>query len=516
MLLKGRVDDQIKVRGFRIELGEIVTALESISHVQSAVVLPKKADNGENYLIAYLVRERGAQLINDNVHDEEDLEDIKLTISKVLPSYMVPNFYIWIDHLPLLPNGKLDRARLPDLHQGSLGASVQVIAGSIEDSIIKQWKGLLGLAYINPQKSFVELGGDSLSFIQASLSVEKVIGWIPNDWEKKSVFELAQLPVKKSSLISAIETPLFFRAVSIVLIVMTHFTSIHISATHALFFISGISLGKFQLNQILTMADFSPIIKTIAKIAIPTFIFILAIQLRHVDDIDLFNLFLIGNFQTEYGEIRHFWFIEVLLQCYIMIALIFSIKKVRHQFLADPFLLSIVASVLSLLLAMVTSALFFDAADVGAAGAAFNPISRLWLMFLGIALVYANTFQKKMITFLTAIMSFIASTISEPYMAEVDQYLFSVTAILMIVFVNKLPIPKASATLIRLVASASMFIYLSHFTLGGHLDFYPFGHFIPKIVAMLIAGILIQVSWDRMVNCVVTTYAKMASKKSKP
>lgn len=293
MLLKGRVDDQIKIRGFRIELGEIVTALESIALVQTAVVLPKKADNGENYLIAYLVRERSTQLIKDNVQSAEGFDDIKLAIAKLIPSYMVPNFYIWIDRLPLLPNGKLDRAQLPDLHQGDTRTSAQVTAGSIEDSIIKQWKGLLGLADINPGKSFVELGGDSLSFIQASLSVEKVMGWIPDDWEKKSIFELAQLPVKKSSLISAIETPLFFRAVSIILIVMTHFTSIHISATHALFFISGISLGKFQLNQILTMADFSPIIKTIAKIALPTFIFILAIQLRHVDDIDLFNLFLI-------------------------------------------------------------------------------------------------------------------------------------------------------------------------------------------------------------------------------
>jgi non-ribosomal peptide synthetase component F len=65
LVLKGRMDDQIKIRGFRRELGEIVTALELDSLVQTAVVLTKKNENGENYLIAYLVQDNAAPPLDD-------------------------------------------------------------------------------------------------------------------------------------------------------------------------------------------------------------------------------------------------------------------------------------------------------------------------------------------------------------------------------------------------------------------------------------------------------------------
>lgn len=64
LLLKGRMDDQIKIRGFRVELGEIVAALELEELVQSAVVLPQKNENGENYLVAYLVKNNEAQALD--------------------------------------------------------------------------------------------------------------------------------------------------------------------------------------------------------------------------------------------------------------------------------------------------------------------------------------------------------------------------------------------------------------------------------------------------------------------
>jgi len=92
----GRVDHQVKIRGFRIELGEIETLLLAQEGVREALVLA-----AENQLVAYLVCER------------HDVEALKSILREQLPDYMVPAHLIFLERMPLNPNGKLDRQALP-------------------------------------------------------------------------------------------------------------------------------------------------------------------------------------------------------------------------------------------------------------------------------------------------------------------------------------------------------------------------------------------------------------------
>jgi len=62
----GRMDFQVKIRGFRIELGEIETALRSHPDVRETVVLAKPAPNGEQRLVAYVVRNESAAADTDS------------------------------------------------------------------------------------------------------------------------------------------------------------------------------------------------------------------------------------------------------------------------------------------------------------------------------------------------------------------------------------------------------------------------------------------------------------------
>ncbi|MDP2246872.1 MAG: non-ribosomal peptide synthetase, partial [Nitrosomonadales bacterium] len=171
----GRIDDQVKIRGFRVELLEITTALESHPFIQNAIVLANKAPNGESRLAAYLISASGVDV------SDEALELIKAAMAQKLPDFMIPSHFLWIDTIPLLPNGKLDREKLPSVE---IEQDNNQQAEGIEGYLINEWKYILGTHHINPNKSFVELGGDSLSFIQASMVVEKAIGWLPVDWEK--------------------------------------------------------------------------------------------------------------------------------------------------------------------------------------------------------------------------------------------------------------------------------------------------------------------------------------------
>ena len=158
VVVTGRGDDQVKVRGYRVELGEIAQHLERLPSVEAAIVLPDPTAQGETRLVAY-------------VAGTGETAGVQAALSDVLPAYMVPNLYVWLPRLPLLPNGKIDRAQLRPPALAPSEPRVAAPAGTVEAAIVEHWKHLLGLPAIGVDATFVDLGGDSLSFIQASFSL---------------------------------------------------------------------------------------------------------------------------------------------------------------------------------------------------------------------------------------------------------------------------------------------------------------------------------------------------------
>lgn len=100
----GRADQQVKIRGFRIELEEIESTLESIDGVDGAAAAVVDAGGGKKVLVAYVVSRDGAVTG----------EAARAHLAGRLPRYMVPQVVMHLPELPRLPNGKLDRTRLPD------------------------------------------------------------------------------------------------------------------------------------------------------------------------------------------------------------------------------------------------------------------------------------------------------------------------------------------------------------------------------------------------------------------
>ncbi|MCP4156443.1 MAG: AMP-binding protein, partial [bacterium] len=99
--LKGRKDSQVKIRGFRVELSEIESKIVAINGVKDCVVVVKEKENGEKEPVAYVVLENTG------------IAGIKKIIRNYLPQYMIPRF-IKLPALPLMPNGKVDREKLPE------------------------------------------------------------------------------------------------------------------------------------------------------------------------------------------------------------------------------------------------------------------------------------------------------------------------------------------------------------------------------------------------------------------
>jgi amino acid adenylation domain-containing protein len=100
----GRRDGQVKVRGYRIELGEIENALRRHPDVAEATVDVRQA-GAERILVGYLRAAPDARC-----------SDVALIshLAPLLPDHMVPRRFVFLDEMPRLVSGKVDRARLPN------------------------------------------------------------------------------------------------------------------------------------------------------------------------------------------------------------------------------------------------------------------------------------------------------------------------------------------------------------------------------------------------------------------
>lgn len=152
----GRKDDQIKIRGFRLELGEIERVLEKYPSVIKAIVLLKPQVNNQ-LLVAYLFTKI----------KEMNVQKVKNFIQEQLPSYMIPNQIILIDHVPLTPNGKIDKEKLLAIEYRQ--QSLDEIQLSDQDKIIVNIiKSILNLETISCSTNFFDLGFDSISIVRFS------------------------------------------------------------------------------------------------------------------------------------------------------------------------------------------------------------------------------------------------------------------------------------------------------------------------------------------------------------
>lgn len=154
----GRSDFQVKIRGFRIELGEIEAVLCRHPAIREAVVVAREDIPGVKRLVAYLVSSLS----------EADLDAIRSHLKGTLPEFMVPAAFVFMETLPLSPNGKIDRKALPApaRDQEALD-SYTAPRTSIEQKLVDIWSRVLRVERVGIHDNFFELGGDSILSIQA-------------------------------------------------------------------------------------------------------------------------------------------------------------------------------------------------------------------------------------------------------------------------------------------------------------------------------------------------------------
>ena len=161
----GRIDHQVKIRGLRIELGEIEARLQEHGDVQEAVVLALDGPGGKQ-LVAYIVPQDRALVSADAEQQGAWRETLKSHLLASLPDYMVPAQTVLIEQMPLSPNGKLERKRLPAPTAQVSQRAFEAPRSEHEQVLAQIWQDVLGVEQVGRQDNFFELGGDSIISIQ--------------------------------------------------------------------------------------------------------------------------------------------------------------------------------------------------------------------------------------------------------------------------------------------------------------------------------------------------------------
>jgi len=165
----GRSDNQVKIRGFRVEPGEIESVLTKHDGVHEAAVVLREDAPGNKRLVGYVVRSQ---------QETTTESELRRHVQKRLPEYMVPSEFVFLQSMPLTPNGKIDRRALPTSKFESPLETIHAATADdpLQAQLIKIWEELLGRKPIGIQDNFFDLGGHSLLAARLMHRVKQVHG----------------------------------------------------------------------------------------------------------------------------------------------------------------------------------------------------------------------------------------------------------------------------------------------------------------------------------------------------
>ncbi|WP_370331522.1 non-ribosomal peptide synthetase [Mycolicibacterium hippocampi] len=343
-------------------------------------------------------------------------------------------------------------------------------------------------ADIDPDASFVDLGGNSLSYVAMSVRLERALGQLPAQWQRLSLRELEAQPAPPHrwwrSWGSTLETSVALRAAAILLIVGSHAEVFELwGGAHILLGVAGYNFGRFCLTPLPRTDRIRHLGNTIAWVAVPSVLWI-AIALVITDDYHPTNLLLANKFlgPSDSMTAGRLWFVEVLVWTLVALTVLFWLPAVdrlerRHSFtLATAFLVGGVVL------------LRFDVLGLGIARDAWFTVLAFWFFAAGWAAAKATTVPQRVlvsVVLAVGVHGYFGSTLRESLV---------LVGLALLIWLPVMRCPSVLAAVAGVVAEASLYTYLTHYQV------YPlFGSYRALgVVASIAVGVAITAAVTRL------------------
>ncbi|MCP9957574.1 amino acid adenylation domain-containing protein [Streptomyces sudanensis] len=168
----GRSDSQVKVRGYRVEPAEVELAIIRLAAdhpgLAEAAVVARRREGNDSFLAAFLVGDP----------DRTDLPQLVKQLRSVLPDYLVPSHFQWVEALPLTPSGKRDDKTLRELPLTAATGAGDTTAprDAYEKALTEILRELLGVSELGVHDNIFDLGATSLTAMRLVVLIEQRYG----------------------------------------------------------------------------------------------------------------------------------------------------------------------------------------------------------------------------------------------------------------------------------------------------------------------------------------------------
>ena len=441
----GRLDRSAKVFGLRLDLDRIERRLAEAG-------LPARAVALGDGLHVFTTRPRDRRTLADQVARPAGIPAGAVTIHVV-------------EAVPTTASGKCDYAAL--LHQARAATEV------VEDpdppppaygdvaGLRDLYAVLLGRPDATARDTFVSLGGDSLSFVELSSRLAARIGHLPVDWPHRSIESLAHASRPARRFLIPVELGVVLRAVAITLIVATHVDVVHLlGGAHLLLALAGYHLARFGLGADGRRARTRRLLAGLVGVVVPASLWIAGVGLVTGEYHPRTAFYLNGALGTSrWSDDWQFWFLEVLVWGTLAVVATLAVPWVDRRQRRSPYAVALAAVAGAL-------ALRYVCVGVGAEGTEkYTVAGGLWFLVLGWAAAEARTRTRRVVVAAIAAIGLVGFFPGEPSRTAIVG-----VGVLLLLWARPVPVPGVLAAPLRVVAGASLWIYLTHWQVYPGLE----------------------------------------------
>lgn len=376
------------------------------------------------------------------------------------------------DPVPRLASGK------PDYH--AIARQADTAPERLDrDDLLALYATVLGRDDVEPGDTFVGLGGDSLSFVEVSLRLEQSLGHLPRDWPHTPIGDLGRARRRRASpWWRELDAHVALRAIAIVLIVGSHSNVFMIpGGAHVLLAAAGYNFARFHLTGADRGSRVRHMLSGAAHVAIPSMLWIALVAwltgAYATTTVLLLNSVVdTGGWTTQW----QFWFIEAVVLTVLVLAAVLAIPAVDRLERRAPFGFALGVVGLGLLTR-------YGVVVVGLGPDRIHTWTVvLWIFALGWAAARATTPRRRLL-----VAGLVVTTVPG-FFGDPPREAVVVGGMLALVWLVSVPWPAVLMRITGLVASASLFIYLTHWQVYPYLeDDYP----LLGLLASLVVGIAV-------------------------
>ena len=495
----GRRSGFVKILGLRIDLARVERALEA----EGLVACVTGDDEGLRVCVEPVP---GAAT--------SELAGLARRVAAKASGLGVGHVRVAVLPLARLSNGKVDRAGCDVLVRGSdpdecVDTRQRVDAPTTQVRVAAALSDVLGHDDLDLDSSFVELGGDSLSHVQASVRLTGLLGTLPRDWHHRPLAELIDMADRRTGLSVGsggrrtglsvgswaagrrsrwggglrerlgepvqLETSVVLRAIAVLTILGTHAGLFRIlGGAHTLLVVAGFSAGIYALSSPSVGRRWRGTARLLLGIAVPTMVVAtvgLSFGRYGWDNVFLAN-WLVGD--IAYGKHNELWFVDALVASTVFTTALLSLPPLARRWRVDPWPVAFALVLLALVPRFVILTVF-DGVLRG-----MMP-TVLWLFAIGLALATARTAARRRWTMLAMLAGVATFFPDDPV-----RNLTILAGAAVLAFVPGISVPSRLVPVVATLGAASLHVYLIQFPILGLLPFPPLG-----IAASLVAGVLL-------------------------